>query len=152
MNGALGIFFLTRHECMVKRGSALVIESFDRLSKQKPRKAIALLTSLLELYGIHAHFKTAPLPPGLNLPTGKMVRAQADNAFDCPGNSHDNALLASLPRIRITWCIARIAQGLPVRAPRGESAHDPFPAPRAAGPSGVMRGLSARFTQIALIK
>lgn len=53
--GALGRFITACEEGGVPRGSALVVESLDRLSRQSPRKTVGLLTRLLDEHGIEVH-------------------------------------------------------------------------------------------------
>jgi len=52
--GALGRFILACQSGTVERGSALILESLDRLSRQSPRRTISLLNQLLDL-GIEIH-------------------------------------------------------------------------------------------------
>lgn len=56
--GALGRFIAACQGGLVPRGSALILESLDRLSRQSPRKTINLLTQLLDL-GIEIHLTQA---------------------------------------------------------------------------------------------
>lgn len=56
--GALYRFIAACQGGLVPRGSALILESLDRLSRQSPRKTINLLTQLLDL-GIEIHLTQA---------------------------------------------------------------------------------------------
>lgn len=52
--GYLGKFLTLAEQGQIPRGSALIVESLDRLSRQSPRKTIAILTQLLDA-GIELH-------------------------------------------------------------------------------------------------
>ncbi|PTY04615.1 hypothetical protein DB347_18035 [Opitutaceae bacterium EW11] len=52
--GDLGKFIALVEQGAVPRGSAIIVESLDRLSRQSPRKTVALLNRLLDL-GIEVH-------------------------------------------------------------------------------------------------
>lgn len=52
--GALGDFLKACEEGKIEAGSALIVESLDRISRQSPRKTIALLNSILD-FGIELH-------------------------------------------------------------------------------------------------
>lgn len=56
--GALGRFIGACQAGIVPRGSALILESLDRLSRDTPRKAVNLLTQILDL-GIEIHLTQA---------------------------------------------------------------------------------------------
>ena len=58
-SGALGAFIDACKRGIVKPGSALVIESLDRLSRQKPRKVLSVMHSLLDDYEIDIHVTSA---------------------------------------------------------------------------------------------
>ena len=53
--GALGKFLDACAAGKIPRGSALIVESLDRLSRQKPRPTITLLNRILDDYGIEIH-------------------------------------------------------------------------------------------------
>lgn len=52
--GQLGDFIAACEQGLIPEGAALVIESLDRLSREKPRKIISLLTRILD-FGIEVH-------------------------------------------------------------------------------------------------
>ena len=53
--GALGDFLRACESGLIPKGSALIVESLDRITRQSPRKAVALLSTILEA-GIEVHF------------------------------------------------------------------------------------------------
>lgn len=70
--GALGRFLMACEKRLVPRGSALVVESLDRLSRQSPRRTVTLLNQLLDDYQIEVHLTMAD----------KVFRPSEDNGID----------------------------------------------------------------------
>lgn len=101
--GALGRFLLACEQGRVPKGSALVIEALDRLSRQSPRKTINLLSSILD-YGVEVHLTAS----------GKIFRPDAGNeegldliiavamAIEAYASSEQKAV-----RIRAAWAAIR---------------------------------------------
>lgn len=71
-NGSLARFMDACKFKQIAPGSALVVESFDRLSRQSPRKAIRLFTELLDEHRIELHFTMA----------GKVFKPDHDEGVD----------------------------------------------------------------------
>lgn len=70
--GALSRFIAACEAGIVPRGSALILESLDRLSRQSPRKTVRLLTELLDDYGIEIHLTQA----------GKVFKPENEDGVD----------------------------------------------------------------------
>lgn len=70
--GALGKFIAACESGLVPRGSALIVESLDRLSRQSPRKTVRLLTELLDDHGIEVHLTMA----------GKVFKPESEDGVD----------------------------------------------------------------------
>ena len=66
--GALADFIQACEDGKVPRGSALIVESLDRITRQSPRKAVTLLNTILDA-GIEVHLTMA----------NKVFLPQADN-------------------------------------------------------------------------
>lgn len=66
--GALADFIQACEDGKIPRGSALIVESLDRISRQTPRKAVALLSTILDA-GIEVHLTMA----------NKVFLPEADN-------------------------------------------------------------------------
>jgi DNA invertase Pin-like site-specific DNA recombinase len=71
-HGALGRFIAACESGTVPRGSALILESLDRLSRQTPRKTVRLLTELMDDYGIEIHLTQI----------GKIFRPESEDGVD----------------------------------------------------------------------
>lgn len=54
-DGALGRFISACEAGVIPRGSALIVENIDRLSRQSPRKTVTLLSRLLDDFGLEVH-------------------------------------------------------------------------------------------------
>lgn len=61
--GALGQFLKAVEEGKIEKGSYLGIESFDRLSRQKVRKALGIFLELLDRGNNHRHPDGRPCLP-----------------------------------------------------------------------------------------
>ncbi len=70
--GALGKFLDACAAGKIPRGSALIVESLDRLSRQKPRPTITLLNRILDDYGIEIHMTMS----------GQKFLPEQDNGID----------------------------------------------------------------------
>ncbi len=70
--GALGRFIAACEAGIVQPGSALILESLDRLSRQTPRKTVRLLTELLDDHGIEIHLTQV----------GKIFRPESEDGVD----------------------------------------------------------------------
>lgn len=70
--GALSRFIAACESGIVPQGSALILESLDRLSRQSPRKTVRLLTELLDDYGIEIHLTSV----------GKVFRPENEDGVD----------------------------------------------------------------------
>lgn len=70
--GALGRFIFACETGLVPKGSALIVESLDRLSRQSPRKTVRLLTELLDDHGIEVHLTMA----------GKVFKPENEDGVD----------------------------------------------------------------------
>lgn len=57
--GALGRFLAACRSGRITRGSALVVENLDRISRQSPRKTVRLLGEILDDHGIEIHLTQA---------------------------------------------------------------------------------------------
>jgi DNA invertase Pin-like site-specific DNA recombinase len=53
--GALARFINACESGLVPMGSALILESLDRLSRQSPRRTVTLLSTLLDTFGLEVH-------------------------------------------------------------------------------------------------
>ena len=51
----LGDFLQACEDGLIPKGSALVVEALDRLSRQRPRVVATLLGTLLDRYGLEVH-------------------------------------------------------------------------------------------------
>jgi DNA invertase Pin-like site-specific DNA recombinase len=69
---SLGRFIQACKNGIVERGSALIVEAIDRLTRETPRKAISLITTLLDDYGIEIHLTMY----------GKVLRPEEDRGDD----------------------------------------------------------------------
>jgi DNA invertase Pin-like site-specific DNA recombinase len=102
--GALGTFLEACRVGSIPRGSALIVESLDRLTRQKPRKAISLLTQLLDDYGIEVHLTM----------TNQKFLPDNDNGFDLilavalAMRAHDESETKS-SRLKDAWANKRSA-------------------------------------------
>lgn len=70
--GALSRFIAACESGLVPKGSALIMESMDRLSRQSPRKTVRLLTELLDDHGIEVHLTMA----------GKIFLPESEDGVD----------------------------------------------------------------------
>lgn len=70
--GALGKFLDACAAGKIPRGSALIVESLDRISRQKPRPTITLLNRILDDYGIEIHMTMS----------GQKFLPEQDNGID----------------------------------------------------------------------
>ena len=70
--GALGRFITACETGLVPRGSALIVESLDRLSRQSARKTVRLMTELLDDHGIEIHLTMA----------GKVFKPENEDGVD----------------------------------------------------------------------
>ena len=70
--GALSRFIAACKNGLVPSGSALIVESLDRLSRQSPRKTVRLLTELMDDYGIEVHLTM----------TGKIFKPESEDGID----------------------------------------------------------------------
>lgn len=57
--GAFGRFLAACRSGRITRGSALVVENLDRISRQSPRKTVRLLGEILDDYGVEIHLTQA---------------------------------------------------------------------------------------------
>lgn len=57
--GALGRFLAACRSGRITKGSALVVENLDRISRQSPRKTVRLLGEILDDYGMEVHLTQA---------------------------------------------------------------------------------------------
>jgi DNA invertase Pin-like site-specific DNA recombinase len=71
-SGALHRFISECERGVVPKGSALIVESLDRLSRQSPRKTVKLLTQLLDDHGIEVHLTMA----------GKVFKPECEEGND----------------------------------------------------------------------